>query len=407
MADKDVSSPRSAYALVLRRALPVHLDGSTGTNRGTGRQQIDANRDLDAIDAWLAQFKSQPATYAAYEKEVSRFYVWVVLTLQKPLSSLVHEEWQVYKAFLRDPQPAEIWVGRAKRPRLGRDGRVSDTYRPFAGPLSEKSITFSERAIWQMFDWLRNAGYLAGNPLIALSKQRRPLNSQRVTTRILTDEQWLRVLQWLAQHPRDNILARRTYARLRWMVALFYSTGLRSSEAISARMGDILSLRDPTTGKLRTFIQVVGKGSKARDVPLTDEVLAELQLYRRSFCLAAMPVSNEDIPLVFSVQIKSGFRPITRQALYTIFKNMFDSVACTLESTDPLGAKHLRAASTHWLRHMAASTMLHNGTPLLVVRDVLGHKDLSTTSIYSHAQTLDMHRELEAHNHLDLHQPKT
>lgn len=395
-------TPSDAYATLRKFALPQHLDGSAGTNRNPGRQQISADRDWDAIQIWLSQYRDRQATFLAYEKEVSRFYVWVILTLKKPLSSVVHEDWLRYTEFLLDPQPAALWVG-AKRPRFGRDGRVSEAYKPFAGPLQPKSISFAGRAIWQMFAWLRDAGYLAGNPLLTLSRRREtPVLKTKRTDRMLGDDQWLCLLNWLAAFKRNTINARRQYARNRWLIALFYSTGIRSSEALTAKMGDIVRVRDPVTQKTRAFLQVIGKGSKPRDIPLTDEVLSELSLYRQSFGLPVMPAPREATPLIFSIQVKKRFRPITRQALYTVFKGMFEAAAETLE--DEEDADHLRAASTHWLRHMAASAMLRNGTPLLVVRDVLGHADLATTSLYSHSQALDMHREVEAHNHLDLHQ---
>ncbi|GLC91805.1 hypothetical protein Tamer19_12130 [Cupriavidus sp. TA19] len=98
------------------------------------------------------------------------------------------------------------------------------------------------------------------------------------------------------------------------------------------------------------------KGSKPREIPLTDEVLHELSLYRQSFGLPASIAPRDETPLIFSIQVKERFRPITRQALYTVFKGMFEAAAATLE--DKVAADHLKAASTHWLRHMAASAML-------------------------------------------------
>ncbi|QBY56013.1 tyrosine-type recombinase/integrase [Cupriavidus oxalaticus] len=396
-----LTTPSEAFAMLRKRTLPRHLDGSAGSNRSPGRQQVAADRDWDAIELWLSQYKEGSPTFLAYEKEVSRFYVWVLLTLQKPLSSVVHEDWLRYTEFLVDPQPAALWVG-PKRPRLGRDGRVSDAYKPFAGPLQPKSIALAERAIWRMFSWLRDAGYLAGNPLLTLSRRGSPVVKARRTNRMLEDDQWLCLLNWLAASKRDTVNERRQYARNRWLIALFYSTGIRSSEALTATMGDIERIKDLRTQKSRAFLHVTGKGSKPREIPLTDEVLHELSLYRQSFGLSASIAPREETPLIFSIHVKERLRPLTRQALYTVFKGMFEAAAETLE--DKAAADHLKAASTHWLRHMAASAMLRNGTPLLVVRDVLGHADLSTTSLYSHSQVLDMHREVEAHNHLDLHQ---
>lgn len=401
-----IASPAvNALALLTSRSLPAHLDGSEGTNRGTGHRQIIANRDWDAVQTWLAVYKDKRPTYLAYEKEVTRFYLWVLLTLRKPLSSVIYDDWIQYREFLEDPQPREMWVSTAKRPRISKDGTISPAYRPFAGKLRPRSIQFAERAIWQMFDWLQSAGYLATNPLILLrGNSAPPATSNDHSDRILPEALWSCVLVWLAKQPRKTDRQNRSYARCRWMIALFYGTGLRSSEAIAATMGDIFSLYDRTTNTDRAFIKVVGKGAKLREVPLTEEVLKEMRMYRTAFGLSPDPRPGELTPLLFSIQTRKGLQAITRQSLYTAFKKLFDAVASDMEKEGSKGHAVVRSASTHWLRHMAASAMLKNETPLLVVRDMLGHADISTTSIYAHSEVIDRHREVAAHNHLDLKQ---
>nr|WP_280971283.1 site-specific integrase [Cupriavidus gilardii]WDE72544.1 hypothetical protein [Cupriavidus gilardii] len=397
-----LTTPSDALVMLRNGTLPQYLDGSTGTNRNPGQQQIAADRDWDAIKLWLAQYKDRvaSATLLAYEKEVSRFYVWVLLTLEKPLSSIVRGDWQRYTEFLGDPRPAELWVG-AKRPRLGRDGRVSAAYKPFAGPLQPKSIAFAERAIRQMFLWLRDAGYLADNPMPKHHPRRECQSegeSARRTHRMLADDQWRCLLNWLATSKRDTVNERRQYARNRWLIALFHSTGIRSSEALAAAMGDIEFIKGVRAQKSRAVLHVRAKGAKPRPIALTDEVLLELSMYRESFGLPAAIAPREVTPLIFSIQVKKGFSPITRQALYTIFKKMFEAAAKTLK--DRSAAEQLKAASTHWLRNMAASELLRNGAPVLVASDVLGNTDCSTTSLHSHTQGLDMHR----YGPRDLHQ---
>lgn len=49
-------------------------------------------------------------------------------------------------------------------------------------------------------------------------------------------------------------------------------------------------------------------------------------------------------------------------------------------------AEKLRAASSHWLRHTAGSSLVNDGINLTHVRDTLGHSNLSTTSIYVHGE---------------------
>lgn len=91
--------------------LPDHLDGRAGSNRSTlGHAQIAAQRDIDALKAWLARFIDTRTTFDSYRKESERLLLWSTIELGKPLSSLTHEDLLVYQRFLSDPQPAERWV---------------------------------------------------------------------------------------------------------------------------------------------------------------------------------------------------------------------------------------------------------------------------------------------------------
>ena len=148
--------------------LPDHLDGQTESNRSTlGHAQIAAQTDIDALKAWLARFLDTRTTFDSYRKESERLLLWATIELQKPLSSLTHEDLLVYQRFLGNPQPAERWVMKAGR----KWSRFEPDWRPFAGPLAPTSQRQAIIILNTMFSWLVNAGYLAGNPL-SLSRQR-------------------------------------------------------------------------------------------------------------------------------------------------------------------------------------------------------------------------------------------
>lgn len=391
------TTPNQAFALALNATLPASLDGSAGENRGTGRQQVAANTDWEAIRLWLAQFSDQEKTYSAYEKEVVRFYIWVLASCSKPLSSVVYEDWEAYLAFLADPQPRSIWVG-TKRGKRDKDGSVSRDYRPFAGPLSDSSIRYAQGVVWSLFEWLRSVGYLAGNPIIR--NRRRLKKSVRSQSRFLSEDQWHAVLASIEGLPRNSDHEQRIYARWRWIAALFYITGVRTAEAITARMGDFHAIHDREDAKKRYFLRVIGKGDKERSIPIPDSFLPEISHYRQAFGLSAWPAPDESTPLIFSVRTKTGFRPLTRQSVWALFNEIFKHAADTLRPKDPAGAEKLLAASTHWMRHTAATEMLNAGADIQTVRAVLGHDDIATTSIYSHAEDLKLHRDLNEKHRL-------
>lgn len=392
------TTPNQAFALARSATLPPSLDGSQGDNRGTGRQQIAAGTDWDALRVWLGQYRDQAKTYAAYEKEVVRFYVWVIAALGKPLSSVVFEDWELYTTFLGDPQPASLWIG-TKRGRLTKDGALSKDYRPFAGPLSATSIRYAQGVIWSMFEWLRSVGYLAGNPIIIVRGRRKRV--ARSPTRFLTEDQWRAVLEAIDELPRESVAEQRIYARWRWLATLFYMTGIRTAEAVNATMGGFSVVRDREQGRNRYFLTVIGKGDKERSIPLPDSFLPEVTRYRRTFGMSDWPAAGETTPLVFSLRMKSGFRALTRQSMWALFKDLFAHAHAVLSRRDPEGAANLLSASTHWMRHTAATDMLNSGADLRTVQAILGHESIATTSIYSHAEDIKIHRDIDGKHGID------
>jgi integrase/recombinase XerD len=94
--------PRPLETLVV----PAELDGSAGLNRAvTGRAQIAADNDLDAIRAWLSRFVDTKTTFENYRKEAERLLLWSVAEMGKPLSSLTHEDCLRYQQFLANRNP--------------------------------------------------------------------------------------------------------------------------------------------------------------------------------------------------------------------------------------------------------------------------------------------------------------
>ena len=389
----DVQTPALAYSLIKSARLRPELDGSQGENRHIGRQQILANTDWDAIQLWLAQFVEQPNTFATYQKEVTRFFVWVLATRKKPFSSVAYEDWNAYRAFLTDPQPASEWVSTKKRP----TARSAVEYRPFMGPLSPASQRLAQTVIWNLFEWLRSVGYLAGNPIIV--NRRRGRVPTRSVERVLTLELWQSVIRSIEGYPRATELDTRRYAQARWVVSLFFTTAIRTSEATTARMGDIYSVLDPADGLLKFFLRVIGKGDKERSIPLSDAFAEEIRRYRRAFGLPAWPAPGEEVPLLFSLQTKTHLKPLTRKGMYSQLKALFAKASAELESENPAGAATLRSASTHWLRHTAATEMLNSGADLRTVQAVLGHASIATTGIYAHTEQLRTHRDLQGKHH--------
>jgi integrase/recombinase XerD len=379
-----------AIAPIEQLAVPLALDGHAGLNRNTaGRAQIGATNDVEAIVAWLDRYADTQTTFESYRKEAERLLLWSTLQLGKPISSLVHEDLLSYQRFLADPQPAARWVLAGKR-KLPRD---HPGWRPFAGPLAPTSQRQAMVILNAMFSWLVSAGYLMGNPL-ALSRQRgRKAKSQVV--RYLPPAVWAEVKTAVEAMPRESIRDQEHYARNRWVLSLLFLGGLRISELASNTMGAFYSRRD-RDGVERWWANILGKGSKERQVPVTDEFVVELTRYRRAHRLSPLPIVGETTPLVLPIGGK--LRPMTRVALHDIVKGIFGSAADRLRVRGPeheAATELLSKASAHWLRHTAGSSMADGSLDLRFLRDNLGHESLTTTSIYLHSEDDERHRQTQ------------
>lgn len=357
----------------------LQLDGVRGRNRATSPSQLTANDDRSAVLAWLARYADSPATLASYRKEAERLMLWCTLQRGVALSDLTHEDLLLYQHFLADPQPAERWVMEARQ----KPGRSSPLWRPFAGPLGVSSQRQALSILNAMLSWLVEAGYLAGNPL-ALSRRKRRLTAPRVS-RFLPMEHWDVVRATIESMPRATERDRLQAARCRWLFSLLYIGGLRVSEVCTTTMGSFFSRRG-ADGRERWWLEVTGKGSKTRLVPVTGELMTELMKYRKAYGLVQLPLEGETGPLL--VPIIGPSKPMARSAIHEIVKAVFRDSAERLRLKGPeyeAAAAHIAQASTHWMRHTAGSH-LSEKADLKVVRDNLGHSNISTTSIYLHSE---------------------
>jgi len=106
--------------------------------------------------------------------------------------------------------------------------------------------------------------------------------------------------------------------------------------------------------------------------------------YRRFHGLPALPSGDGKIPVILGIAGRSS--ALSPTAIYQIIKDAFGRVADVLEEEDSVKAARLRRASTHWLRHTAASHQAEVGTPLHHIQQNLRHSSIGTTSIYLHAE---------------------
>jgi len=153
--------------------------------------------------------------------------------------------------------------------------------------------------------------------------------------------------------------------RDRLILELFYSTGIRISEMVNIKMNDIRIEEG--------IIHILGKGNKERIVMMGHEsidvlrnylgIIAEAKPSKNDYLFPALRVGNNGI--------KGAISPRT---VFNIVKKYLKII-----SKD-------EKLSPHSLRHTFATHMLDNGADLMAIKDMLGHKSLSSTQVYTHLQ---------------------
>jgi integrase len=370
-------------------SIPPELDGHEGDNRApTVGKQISADNDLAAVGLWLAEFRDSPHTFRSYRKEALRLFTWSVQVRRKALSSLSREDCLAYGAFLADPPPA--WCDESQ-PRRGPSRAL------FAGPLSAASCRHALGIVSGLFAYLVNAGYLAGNPW-SLKRHRATGRHRPLIERYLDQGLWDFVLNSIESEPRRSGRDEQRYERDRWLMRFLYETALRAAEAAAARASDFVLRRG------RWWLHVIGKGGVIDDVPVSGSLLEAYRRYRLFHGLTPTPSSTDTTPLILGIAGASA-DTLTPTAVYLITKQRFVRAAKMLESTDPEGAHTLRRASTHWLRHTAASHQADAGVDLRHVQRNLRHASLAVTSLYLHSDDDARHEETAGARGAKNHQP--
>ena len=143
----------------------------------------------------------------------------------------------------------------------------------------------------------------------------------------------------------------------RAMLSIIYACGLRRSELLNLKPGDI----DRQRGVL---LIRQSKGKKDRIVPISDKIIKLLEEYY---------ISYRTVNWLFEGQLK-GVR-YSEKSLESVLK----------QSVIKAGIK--KPVTLHWLRHSYATHLLESGTDLRFIQELLGHSSSRTTEIYTHVST--------------------
>lgn len=174
-----------------------------------------------------------------------------------------------------------------------------------------------------------------------------------------TSEEYLTQFIELAESDYRKEIYEKRLARL--IISLLYGLGLRRSELIGLRIGNV--------NFARKVVSVVGKGNKSRAIPMDDVLADEILLYLKAVEALVEGDRTASEPLLITY---SG------RELYPVYvdrvvkKELGDSTAFA-------GRK-----SPHVLRHSLATGLLNEGAQLNSIKEMLGHSSLAATQVYTH-----------------------
>jgi integrase/recombinase XerC len=275
-----------------------------------------------AVD-WIGRFhqhlarerRLSPLTVSAYRRELDAFAQWCA---QQGLHEWARIDGQHVRSFAA---------------------------RSHAAGLQARSVQRRLSALRTFFGYLVREGAVTGNPAAGVSA---PKAGKRLPHTLDVDQMG----RLLSLQPAGALQTRDLA-----IMELLYSSGLRLAELVGLDLGD-LDLADRT-------VRVLGKGSKARIMPVGKQAITALQAWLRE--RAALAGHGEKAVFVGQRGTRLGARAVQL-----------------------LVARHARAQGLpqgvhpHLFRHSFATHLLESSRDLRAVQELLGHASISTTQIYTH-----------------------
>jgi len=302
----------------------------------------------DELDGMLAEYETwlkverglAPNSLAAYRRDLRRYVAY--LRRRGVTGDVAHVDESVVAGYVEELQQA----------------RTDDGLRRY----KESSIARAVAAVRSFHRFCVEEGLLRSDPSEELGAPRVPQGIPKALTEA-------EVEALLDAVPGDGPRPRRDRA----ILELLYAGGLRISELVGLDLGDV----DLYDG----LVRVMGKGSKERLVPFGDEARRWLEAWLATSRPEVLEGRRSD---ALFVTIRAD--AMSRQMFWNLVRKY------------ALAAGILQKISPHTLRHAFATHLLNHGADLRAVQLLLGHADISTTTIYTHVARERL-RQLHAKHH--------
>ncbi|MDD2568922.1 MAG: tyrosine recombinase XerC [Clostridia bacterium] len=284
----------------------------------------------------LNSFKNRAAEFLSYVQIEKNYSPNTIQAYRKDLASfLVYLEENHQTAVLDDPEALSYIIMRNYLAHLQRQG------------LDKRTISRKLSAARSFYRFLMRQEIVMHNPAAEVAS---PKLEKKLPIFLYPEE-----IEALMSVTAEDLWGMRD----RSILEVLYGCGLRVSELVSMNIKNI----DCHAG----FVRVIGKGSKERIVPVGDLAIDAVQTYL-ALRIAAGKTAGLDEPLFIN---QRGGR-LTDRSVRMILNKYIEKTFID------------KNVSPHSLRHSFATHLLENGADLRSVQELLGHKNISTTQIYTH-----------------------
>ena len=158
--------------------------------------------------------------------------------------------------------------------------------------------------------------------------------------------------------------------RNRCMIEVLYGCGLRVSELTELQISNI--------NFKENYLKIQGKGDKVRFVPLADYTADFIKNYINNI-RSKQKINPKYSDILF---LNSRGVQISRQMVFLIIKEIVRKAGIQ------------KNISPHTFRHSFATHLLQNGADLRFIQEMLGHSSITTTEIYTHLNTEELHETI-------------
>lgn len=158
--------------------------------------------------------------------------------------------------------------------------------------------------------------------------------------------------------------------RNRCMIEVLYGCGLRVSELTKLQISNI--------NFKENYLKIQGKGDKVRFVPLADYTADFIKNYINNI-RSKQKINPKHSDILF---LNSRGAQISRQMVFLVIKEIVRKAGIQ------------KNISPHTFRHSFATHLLQNGADLRFIQEMLGHSSITTTEIYTHLNTEELHETI-------------